>query len=296
MSELIQIENLIEIEKSNVIDVFSDTDKLKPFIELIKKEVEADDVSVQTAKSRKEIGSRAHKVSKIKTALEKVGKDSIADLKACVNSVNSGVKFLTSELSELRNEVRAPLTAWEAEEAEKEQRRIDAIKEQINGIHQIGRLTGNESIEELGSLIDAVDNIDPKEGFDEFTNDALKAIHETKNIISDRIQYLIAEKQREEMQAQLEKERQELEREREELQKQREEMEQQQADTDHELTCSREFASTQEPEPLPTKRKATPLMLELAAWGESKGLERSDMTELKIILERHGYKLTTEAA
>lgn len=306
MSELINIENLIEIEKAQVIDVFSDTKKLQPYIDLIKKEAHADNVSVQTAKSRKEIGSRAHKVSKIKTALEKVGKDSIADLKARVASVNAGVKFLTTELADLRTSIREPLTAWETEQAEKEQRRIDAIKEQINGIHSIGRLTGNESIEDLGNLIDAVDNIDPSSGFDEFTHEALKAINETKNTISNRIQYLIQEKHDQEAREKLEAERAEIERQREELAKAQAELAAMKAEkeiqeiADHELTCAREFASTAPleslPEPTKAKRRPTPLMLDIAAWGESKGLAKSDLTELKLILENHGYKLTTEAA
>lgn len=216
MSELITIEDGIQLAKSDVISVFSDTDKLTPYLEQIcdMVTVPESEIDLTTDKGRKAIGSRSHKVSRIKTALVKAGKDSITDLKAQVQKVNGGIKFVEENLNSLRDSTRAPLAEWEAEqerikeeEAKKEQERIDAIKLKIDSIHDMATLHGGETIEQISSLIDAVSNIDCSNDFDEFAADALKAIAECKDSLSSQMQTLIQQKQQEELNAKLEAER-----------------------------------------------------------------------------------------
>lgn len=207
--EMIAISENIEIAKNDVIETFSNKESLKPFLDIIAKEVTVDEsqINLITDKGRKEIGSRAHKVSKIKTALVKAGKDSIADLKAQVAAVNSGVNFITEELDTLRDETRKPLTDWEAEQKRIEEERVAKIKAEIQNIESLGRVNGEESIEDLSALIEAVDNIDVSEGFGEFTQDAMKAIVATKDALSSAMQKQIELKQQEAMQEQLEAQR-----------------------------------------------------------------------------------------
>ncbi|MPW32014.1 hypothetical protein F9L16_24015 [Agarivorans sp. B2Z047] len=224
MADIITIEGGIEIPQSDVISVFSDTAKLQPYIDRVRDEVSTEKIDLTTDKSRKAIGSRAHKVSKIKTALTKIGKDSVADLKKQVLEVNAGVKYAEEKLSQLRDETRKPLTDWEKEkerleeiEHQKEEARIQAIQDEINNIRNFAVLAGNESIEHIAGLIEALDTIDPSEGFDEFTQDALVAIAETKGELAQAMQAKITERQQAEQQAQLQKEREENEKLRREL-------------------------------------------------------------------------------
>ncbi len=184
MSDLINIENSIEISKSEVIEVFSDSEKLKPYLEQVASQVHSDSVDLSTKTSRKEIASRAHKVSKIKSALTKIGKDSVSDLRNKVNAVNSGVKYVEETLSDLRDKTRLPLTEWEQEQERIEQERLSNIKEKVEGIRAIASLSGDESIEAISALIEAVNAIDITVGFDEFSGEAAKAIAEAKSKLS----------------------------------------------------------------------------------------------------------------
>ena len=91
---VIVIDKGISIKQDKAIDIFSDPKLLKPYLEKVAKAVTVDPakVVVNTDKGRKEIGSRSHRVSKIKVALTRVGKDSVIDLKAKVQAVNEGIK------------------------------------------------------------------------------------------------------------------------------------------------------------------------------------------------------------
>lgn len=209
MSDMITIEDGIEIAKNDVISVFSDIDKLTPYLNMIADQVTVpeSEIDLTTDKGRKAIASRAHKVSKVKTQLVKVGKDSVADLKKQVTTVGAGIKFVEENLSTLRDTTKAPLTAWQAEQDRIEEERVNAIKEKIASLYDLGSIKGGESIDEISSMIDALSNIDCSEGFDEFATDALKAIAECKDKLSDHMQQLIQQKQQEELNRQLEAER-----------------------------------------------------------------------------------------
>jgi colicin import membrane protein len=72
---------------------------------------------VTTTKGRKEITSLAHKVAKSKTALDALGKDLVSEWKSKAKLVDADRKKSRDYLDALRDEVRAPLDAWEKEEA-----------------------------------------------------------------------------------------------------------------------------------------------------------------------------------
>lgn len=209
LKEMIVISDEIKLAKDDVIDTFSDKELLAPYLEAVAKAVTVDEseINLNTDKGRKEVASRSHKVSKIKTALVKVAKDSIEDLKAQVQAVNGGTKHIEEVLDKLRDTTRAPLTLWEAEQKRIEEERIAAIKLEIGNIESLGQTNGTESIEDLSAMIEAVDNIDVAEGFDEFTQDAMKAIAAAKNNLTAAMQKLIEQKQQEEMQRKLAAER-----------------------------------------------------------------------------------------
>lgn len=208
-TDMLTIEDEIQLAKSDVIEIFSDTKKLEPYLQQVADAVYVADskIDLTTDKGRKAIGSRAHKVSKIKTQLSKIGKDSVADLKAKVSKVNQGIKFVEENLSSLRESTRAPLTAWQEEQDRIAKEREEKIKSRIQGIYELGALNGNETIDEVSSLLEGLSNIDCSEGFEEFTAEALKAVSETKNALTNHIQQLIAQEQQEKLNTQLAEEK-----------------------------------------------------------------------------------------
>lgn len=205
MTNLVNVEGLIELEQNDVIATFCDQAKLSGFVGIIKNAVATDSVDLTTTKGRKDIGSRAHKVSKVKTALTKVLDAELADTKALIKRAGEGKKFLTEALDELRDETRQPLTAWEDAEKLKEQQRIDAIQTKLNSMKSLGVIEPGSTKDEIGNLIEAIDNIDCSVGFDEFTQDALHIKQSTKETLSkalnDLIQAELAEAQRKEVEA-----------------------------------------------------------------------------------------------
>lgn len=79
-----------------------------------------------TDKGRKEIASLAYKVSRSKTAIDDAGKALVADIKARASKIDAARKKARDTLDALRDEVRAPLTEWEAEQARIEREKAEA--------------------------------------------------------------------------------------------------------------------------------------------------------------------------
>ncbi|SLM07716.1 hypothetical protein BQ9544_2773 [Escherichia coli O127:H6] len=101
---------------------------LEKFLEQIRESVkEVPDLS--TAKGRARIASLAAQVSRSKTAVEKPGRDYLRHLKEAVKPAEAELRRFVSACDEMRDEVRRPLTEWEAE-----QERIKA-EEAMNAMH-----------------------------------------------------------------------------------------------------------------------------------------------------------------
>jgi len=102
---------------------------LEQFLEQIRAEVnEVPDLS--TAKGRARVASLSAQVSRSKTAIEKPGRDYLRHLKESVKPAEAELRRFVNACDELRDEVRRPLTEWEAE-----QERI-AAENQMNAWHE----------------------------------------------------------------------------------------------------------------------------------------------------------------
>ncbi|MEB7922368.1 hypothetical protein NGJ69_01340 [Atlantibacter hermannii] len=102
---------------------------LEMFLEQIRAEVnEVPDLS--TAKGRARVASLSALVSRSKTAIEKPGRDYLRHLKEAVKPAEAELRRFVTACDELRDEVRRPLTEWEAE-----QERI-AAENQMNAWHE----------------------------------------------------------------------------------------------------------------------------------------------------------------
>ncbi|EAA8157618.1 hypothetical protein ACE3Y0_002736 [Salmonella enterica] len=123
MSELAIIEIAPDMAPSIYVE-----NGLEKFLEQIRESVkEVPDLS--TAKGRARIASLAAQVSRSKTAVEKPGRDYLRHLKEAVKPAEAELRRFVSACDEMRDEVRSPLTEWEAE-----QERIKA-EEAMNALH-----------------------------------------------------------------------------------------------------------------------------------------------------------------
>ncbi|HIG8651755.1 TPA: hypothetical protein ACYENG_003385 [Klebsiella pneumoniae] len=137
MSEII---DLVVIEKKNAMAVFTNNDQLDPLIEAIEKEARSLVPDVTTKKGRDAIASMAHKVARSKTYIDNAGKDLVAELKALPKQIDESRRVVRERLDALKDEVRRPLTEWEAE-----QERIKA-EEAMNALH-VEALAMNEDFD-----------------------------------------------------------------------------------------------------------------------------------------------------
>lgn len=124
-----EVTDLVVIEKQNAMAVFTTKEQLDPIIEAIEKEARSLVPDVSTRKGRDAIASMAHKVARSKTYIDNAGKDLVAELKALPKQIDESRRIVRERLDALKDEVRKPLTEWEAE-----QDRIKA-EEAMNALH-----------------------------------------------------------------------------------------------------------------------------------------------------------------
>lgn len=125
-----EITDLVVIEKTNALAVFTSQEQLDPLIEAIEKEARSLVPDLSTKKGRDAIASMAHKVARSKTYIDNAGKDLVAELKALPKQIDESRRLVRERLDALKDEVRRPLTEWESE-----QERIKA-EEAMNAMHE----------------------------------------------------------------------------------------------------------------------------------------------------------------
>ncbi|QXZ19112.1 hypothetical protein [Lelliottia amnigena] len=157
--------DLVVIEKSNAMAVFTTKEQLDPIIEAIEKEARSLVPDVSTKKGRDAIASMAHKVARSKTYIDNAGKDLVAELKALPKQIDESRRLVRERLDLLKDEVRRPLTEWETEQeriaaekaAEEERLRIEAeekasleaLKKQFEADHEMALLMNDAFDREL---------------------------------------------------------------------------------------------------------------------------------------------------
>lgn len=144
-----EIMDLVVIEKNNAMAVFTNNDQLDPLIELIEKEARSLVPDVTTKKGRDAIASMAHKVARSKTYIDNAGKDLVAELKALPKQIDESRRVVRERLDALKDEVRRPLTEWEAE-----QERIKA-EEAMNALHVEALAMNEEFDRQLAARIES---------------------------------------------------------------------------------------------------------------------------------------------
>ncbi|MGV1618706.1 hypothetical protein ACVSSV_11245 [Klebsiella quasipneumoniae] len=144
-----EIMDLVVIDKKNAMAVFTNNDQLDPLIEAIEKEARSLVPDVTTKKGRDAIASMAHKVARSKTYIDNAGKDLVAELKALPKQIDESRRVVRERLDALKDEVRRPLTEWEAE-----QERIKA-EEAMNALHAAALAMNEEFDRQLAARIES---------------------------------------------------------------------------------------------------------------------------------------------
>ncbi|EOW0903280.1 hypothetical protein ACSAIY_000817 [Enterobacter hormaechei] len=144
-----EVTDLVVIEKQNAMAVFTTKEQLDPIIEAIEKEARSLVPDVSTRKGRDAIASMAHKVARSKTYIDNAGKDLVAELKALPKQIDESRRIVRERLDALKDEVRKPLTEWEAE-----QERI-RVEEAWNAMHEEALVMNKMFDDQLAAQIEA---------------------------------------------------------------------------------------------------------------------------------------------
>ena len=98
-------------------DLFQGKSSPLDFVNKIREEVTHEVFDITTDAGRKRCKSQAAKVAKTKTAIDKVGKKLSDELNADAKKVVAKRKIFRDELDKIRDDVREPVTEWEAKQA-----------------------------------------------------------------------------------------------------------------------------------------------------------------------------------
>lgn len=122
--------DLIPIESVNATELFKG-EGIKDLLAKIRAEVITVVPDLTTDKGRKAIASLARKVASSKVAIDDAGKALVAGIKAQAAEIDASRKLARDTLDALRDEVRKPLTDWEAEQARIAQEEADRARREF---------------------------------------------------------------------------------------------------------------------------------------------------------------------
>lgn len=106
---------------------------VEAIVSKLETEVRAIKTDISTDAGRKEIASIAYKVARSKTALDDMGKNLVADIKAQAGKIDADRRVIRDRLDALKDEVRKPLTDWE----DAEKGRIAGHEQAITAMTQL---------------------------------------------------------------------------------------------------------------------------------------------------------------
>ncbi|GGO96415.1 hypothetical protein [Stakelama pacifica] len=125
--------------------VLIDAGKREDLFAHIRREVEAFEPDLTTAKGRDAIKSLAYKITRSKTAIDAAGKKLNEDARAQINAVDASRREAREKLDALAAQVRQPLTDWE----EAEKARVDGCREDIEAFKRAGEVSLSDTAEDV---------------------------------------------------------------------------------------------------------------------------------------------------
>ena len=159
---------IIVVEQQNQVSVFVEGDGVQAILDDIRQKATSIVPDVSTAKGRKEIASVAYSVAKTKTYLDGLGKDLTDKYKEIPKKIDANRKLIRDYLDALKDEVRAPLTQYEAAE----EARVAALNERMAVFANAKEASGELSSAELDHLLQQIEAIAIDGSWQEMTTQA----------------------------------------------------------------------------------------------------------------------------
>ena len=169
--------------KKDALAVFSTVDGIEPYLKIVRYHIDAFKPDMTTKKGRDAIKSMAAKVARSKTALDDVGKLLVADLKELPKKIDATRKHMRDTLDAWRDEIREPVTAFEAAEEAR-------IEKHTNAIVAIGSLAANLdglSSDALRKSLSDVDAVAIGQACEEFADDYRSAVDRARSTLTAAI-------------------------------------------------------------------------------------------------------------
>ena len=167
---------LIVAEKIDAQKVFFG-DGMDAVLSQIRAKIDEFEGDAETEEGRKEIVSMAYKVSRSKTFLDSIRKELIADAKKKIEQANGSWNPAKKQLDAWRDEVRQPVTDYEAEQERIEEKRVAVLREKVDLLRCINIPDTTEGLNKLIYALERTQILDTE--YFEFLSEA-ERIHEEK--------------------------------------------------------------------------------------------------------------------
>ena len=158
------------------------------YVEAAKAAVLSEVPDLTTAKGRQRIASLSAMVSRSKTAVEVPGRNYLRALKDKIKPIEEELREFKTKMDSLRDQVRQPLTEWEAAEKEREERHRATLQR----LQNLGSIAGLAA-DQYRALIDEVQVLEPTEEWGDFQMEAERlrelALKHLSAALDARIQY-----------------------------------------------------------------------------------------------------------
>lgn len=193
---------LVVIEPTTAVDLFTEGQGVAELLADIRKQATSLVPDLSTAKGRKEIASIAFSVAKTKTYLDGFGKELTDKYKEIPKRIDANRKLIRDYLDALKDEVRAPLTQYEAAE----EARVAALQSRLARLNELG---SSASIEIAAADLQVMLNEVEQNALDDTWQELLPQATVAKELAAKRLGEALAARQKYEAeQAELEQLRQ----------------------------------------------------------------------------------------
>ncbi|WEA31670.1 MULTISPECIES: hypothetical protein [Aeromonas] len=193
---------LVVIEPTTAVALFTEGQGVAELLADIRQKASSLVPDVTTAKGRKEIASVAHAVARTKTYLDGLGKEQTDKFKEIPKRIDANRKQIRDTLDDLKDEVRAPLTQYEAAE----EARVAALQSRLARLNELG---SPASIEIAAADLQVMLNEVEQNALDDTWQELLPQATVAKELAAKRLGEALAARQKYEAeQAELEQLRQ----------------------------------------------------------------------------------------
>ena len=193
---------LVVIEPTTAVALFTEGEGVEAMLADIRKQATSLVPDLSTAKGRKEIASIAFSVAKTKTYLDGFGKELTDKYKEIPKRIDANRKLIRDYLDALKDEVRAPLTQYEAAE----EARVAALQSRLARLNELGSYA---SIEIAAADLQVMLNEVEQNALDDTWQELLPQATVAKELAAKRLGEALAARQKYEAeQAELEQLRQ----------------------------------------------------------------------------------------